>query len=393
MFLCVRASRNTSHSNSFPRAASSHSRPSGSPNAGAAMSRILTTFLAMGLSLPAIAGLHTTLAQAADERVVIADDDPDWGLPAPYLQGRGGMGYILTSWVFDNLVGQDAKGDPAPELAREWKRSPDGLSFDLTLDEAARWHDGEDVTSADVAFTFDYMRTNPHVFVSLANVAGTEILDEDRIRITLSEPDAGFEAGVLMGLPILPQHIYEGRENPRRFTDDAALTGSGPFRLVSHDRAQGRYVLAAVEDYYRGAPRFGELLVVKMSSEAAIEAIRAGEVDVMTSVPFRLIDRARKAGLSIIESAAGHPAKLRFEHEGVFADVRLRQGLAHAIDRATLAKIAYRGGAVPANLGYLQDGSRWFNRKGLHPIRPMPNARRRFSPNRLGAWRRWLVDA
>jgi len=309
------------------------------------------------------------LAQAdtnTPTRLVISNSNTDWGLATPYLQARGGMGYMLTHYVFDNLAGQDRSGALAPELASGWEVADDGLSIDVTLDPDARWHDGRDVTSADVTFTFDYMTQHPHAFVSLDNVAGTEALSPDHLRISLHHPDAGFAASVLVGLPILPHHIYRDQTSPRQFSDPDAMIGSGPYRLSRHERAKGRYVFSAVPDYYGGAQKYDEILIAKLQPEAAIQAAANGQVDVISDLPNRLVEMARSRGLQVKAAPSGHPVKLRFNHGGLFAEMPRRQALAHILDRQALADIAYRGGASIASLGYLQDNSAWYRPDSVH---------------------------
>ncbi|MEP6065594.1 MAG: ABC transporter substrate-binding protein, partial [Paracoccaceae bacterium] len=144
---------------------------------------------AVGLWLALIVAPPPALADSTTStRLVISNSDTDWGLAAPYLQAPGGLSYMLTHYVFDNLVGQISSGALAPELASEWQISDDGMSVDVTVDPDARWHDGRDVTSSDVTFTFAYMAEHPHVYVSLDNVAGTEVLSPDHLRISLHHP-------------------------------------------------------------------------------------------------------------------------------------------------------------------------------------------------------------
>ena len=40
-----------------------------------------------------------------------------------------------------------------PELAESWEFSADNLTLTLTLRQGVTWHDGEEFTSADVAFS------------------------------------------------------------------------------------------------------------------------------------------------------------------------------------------------------------------------------------------------
>lgn len=298
---------------------------------------------------------------AADRRLVITAADTEMGRAAPFLQAGGGQSYALTQFVFDNLVGQDSEGNPAPQLAKSWNVAEDGLSVDLTLNLDAHWHDGMPFSAKDVAFTFEYAKSHPMLFVSVQNIMEVEVLSPHRIRLSLKHKDAGFVPQVLGGTPILPAHIYEGQDNPRQFTDAQALIGTGPYRLTAHDRTKGRYQFQAVEGYYGAETRYNEVLIVKMQPDVAIKAVAEGKVDLVISLPYRLVSDAQKNGLAVETSPGGFVVKLRFEHQGLFADMRRRQAIAHIIDRQDLVDIGYRGGARVASLGYLQDNSPWFN--------------------------------
>ncbi|MCG7625856.1 ABC transporter substrate-binding protein [Epibacterium sp. Ofav1-8] len=319
---------------------------------------VLSLCLAMMAQAPLVSA--DTADTANPRRLVISNSNTDWGLATPYLQARGGLGYMLTHFVFDNLVGQDRSGALAPELAREWELSDDGLSLDIRLNPEARWHDGTDITSSDVAFTFAYMAQHPHPFISLDNIRGTEILSPDTLRITLARPDAGVLSSVMVGMPILPEHIYRDQDNPRTFSEPRAMIGSGPYRLSSHERAKGRYVFSAVENYYGGVQKYDEVMIAKLQPEAAIQAAANGQVNVISDLPHRLVDYAKEHDLQVQTSPSGHAIKLRFDHSGPFAAVQRRQALAYLLDRDALAAIAYRGGARSASLGYLQDNSAWY---------------------------------
>ena len=57
--------------------------------------------------------------------------------------------------MYNQLVRFDAEMNPVPELAESWQVSPDGLTWTFKLREGVRFHDGQELSSADVKFTFD----------------------------------------------------------------------------------------------------------------------------------------------------------------------------------------------------------------------------------------------
>ncbi|WP_316858657.1 ABC transporter substrate-binding protein [uncultured Cohaesibacter sp.] len=295
----------------------------------------------------------------ASDRLVIAEAKGDRGLPAPYAHQKAGPAYIYTSYIFDTLLGQDKTGAPAPALASSWTVSDDGLSYDLMLNPKAQWHDGKPVTAEDVAFTFSYMKEHPYNFVSVANVEKIESLAADHVRLTLKERDAGMITSKLISLPILPRHIYEKVAIPERFTGKQATIGSGPYKLVSYDKAQGRYLYERNETYYLGQPKYKQLAAIRMTPSTAIEAIANGQVDLYNSFPMEQLGAARKAGLSVMTYLSNHPVKLLFNHQGKFKQTEMRQALAYAIDRQRLVDVAYPGKGEVAETGFFQRESPW----------------------------------
>ena len=57
--------------------------------------------------------------------------------------------------MYNQLVRFDADMNPVPELAESWEVSKDGLAWTFKLRQGVKFHDGQEMTSADVKFTFD----------------------------------------------------------------------------------------------------------------------------------------------------------------------------------------------------------------------------------------------
>lgn len=305
---------------------------------------------------------HATGSQ--DERLVIADEDGDRGLLAPFLHQKNGPAYLYTSYVFDTLLDQDREGRVVPGLARKWTVSNNGRTIDLELDERARWHDGQPVTGEDIIFTFDYMKKHPYAFATVDDVVGVTILADRHVRLELKDSGASFANTTLVALPILPAHVYRDQPVPEKFSDMRAAIGSGPYKLMRYDKAQGRYLLERNDDYYRGIPKFEQIAIVRMSAQAALNARGSGDVDVIATLPYEFTQDAKAKGWKILTSPSNHPLKLVLNHKGPLGDALTRQALAHAIDRQKLVDLVYHGGANVAQPGYFQNGSPWRDSAG-----------------------------
>lgn len=306
---------------------------------------ILFFFTAV-LFLVSVASVLTRPAALAQDgaRVVIADGRGNWGPPSPYLHDRRGPGYVLMTFVFDTLVWKDETGTLIPALARSWRADETGITF--WLDPDATWHDGEPVTADDVVFTFDYVRQHPYQAVDLSAVEAVRAVNPTEVRVAFARPFAPFMANVAGTLPILPAHIFGGVENPVRFADRLAMTGSGPYRLKAYDPVQGGYLFEANADYYQGRPTAPEIAFVKMGTAAALAGLTSGTVDLMTKVPATERADLRAAGLTVLSHQMNHPVRLQFNHRHpVLADVRVRQAMAHLVDRPRLIETVYLGEA------------------------------------------------
>ena len=307
------------------------------------LSVILFTAALLLVSMMSVLRGPTALAQ--DEvRIVIADGRGNWGPPSPYLHDRRGPGYVLMTFVFDTLLWKDETGTLIPALARSWQADDTGITF--RLDPAATWHDGEPVTAADVVFTVDYARAHPSRFVDLSAVGSVRAVNPTEVRVDFARPFAPFLVNVAGTLPILPQHIFGGIDNPVRFAEPAAMTGSGPYRLKAYDPIQGGYLFEANADYYQGAPAVQEIAFVKMGTAAALAGLTSGAVDLMTKVPATERANLQAAGLTVLSYQMNHPVRLQFNHRHpVLADVQVRQAIAKLVDRPRLIETVYLGEA------------------------------------------------
>ncbi|WP_108819005.1 ABC transporter substrate-binding protein [Pseudovibrio sp. Alg231-02] len=319
--------------------------------------------------IAAVAALLLTIAAGISgpiNQLVITDARGDRGMLAPYVHGRNGIGYLYTTYVFDSLLSQSKDGELVPALARRWTVSKDGLTCDLYLDLRASWHDGQQVTAADAAFTFSYMKEHPYVFVSVENVREAEVISPDHLKIFLKKPDAGLLNGLLLSMPVLPKHVYQDVVEPQRFAEPDAVIGSGPYRLVEYSKAQGRYVLEGNADYYLGKPKFKRIAIVKMATDAALRAAHAGEIDVISYLPPDRLEQAEAIGMNVAKAFSHHSLRLGYNHNGRFNDKALRHAIAYAIDRPAIIETVFQKTADVADTGFIQEESPWHS-QDKHP--------------------------
>ncbi len=317
----------------------------------------LTGLLPFGLLLL----LACSISLAADDVVevlTIADPTGDWGYPSPYGHYSRGPGYVRMSLIFDTLVWKDQNGY-VPALAESWQLEDDAYVFNLRKN--VTWQDGEPFTAEDVVFTVDYIKEHPYQWVNSKPVKSAEALDDYTVKLNLNGSYAPFLDMVAGTLPILPKHIYENVANPAEFLDEGALTGTGPYRLVDYNKAEGTYLYDANEDYYLGAPKVKQLKFVKVSNEMAAAALEKGDVDAAT-VPPEMAEELEKKGLVVLKGSHDGITKIMVNHKKEpFSDARFRQALYYAIDRQALVDTALRGYGIIASPGLFALDSDWYN--------------------------------
>ena len=319
-----------------------------------------------GLVLTAVALMLLILctAQGADDETVevltIADTTGDWGYPSPYSHYSRGPGYIRMSLIFDTLVWKDENG-LVPALAESWEYLADEKSYVFHLRDGVTWSDLEPFSAQDVAFTVDYVKDHPYQWVDSSTIESAEVIDDRTVKITLTREYAPFLDQVAGTLPILPEHIYEGVSDPAGFTDEKALTGTGPFKLKSYDKAQGSYLYEANGDYYQGAPRVKQIRFVKVSQEMASASLEKGDVDA-AAVPGEMADSLEDEGFTIIKGNHDWVAKIMVNHnKEPFSDVKFRQALYYAIDREDLVETGLRGYGLKGCAGLYASDNDWYN--------------------------------
>ncbi|KUK36763.1 MAG: Glutathione ABC transport system substrate protein GsiD [Thermacetogenium phaeum] len=289
----------------------------------------------------------------------VADTTGDWGFPSPYAHYSRGPGYVRMSFIFDTLVWKDDRGY-VPALAESWEYLEDENAYLFKLRKDVTWHDGERFTAEDVAFTIDYIKQHPYQWVDSSIIKKAEVVDEDTVKIYLSKPYAPFVDNVACTLPILPEHIWKDVQDPEQFQEEKAVVGTGPFKLVDYNKAQGTYLYEAYDDYYLGKPKVKQLRFVKISEEMAASALKQKQVHA-AGIPSELVEAMKKEGFTVIGTHDWN-AKLMINHKKPpFNEKRFRQALAYAIDREEIVATCLRGHGLVGNPGFVLPDSPWYN--------------------------------
>jgi peptide/nickel transport system substrate-binding protein len=260
----------------------------------------------------------------------------------------------LTALVFAGLTRASAAGDIEPDLAT-YQISEDGLEYRFTIREGARFHDGEPVLAADVAFTVAKVQ-DPEVKSPRASAwrdIDVEVLSERDLVFRLPRPAPDFLLATTLG--VLPAHRFNGLSAQDFLLSDANAepVGAGPFEVEDLVRAREATVAYELSDFeaYEGAePYLGSYVVRFYADERALaRALEEGEVESAYGLSPEDAAAAERDGFRVATQRLPwiYAAFFNQSHAPVLADRDVRRALSAAIDRERLVDEVLKGYGVP----------------------------------------------
>jgi peptide/nickel transport system substrate-binding protein len=264
--------------------------------------------------------------------------------------------------IFDGLVTRDTRSSVHLQLAESltWV---DDVTLEVTLRQDAQFHDGEAVTADDVVYTFDRIiqenaidypepHTSPRKGL-IAPLTAIEQVDDTTVRMHFSGPWPP-AMQLLVHQQIVPQHYLESVGTEGLVNQPV---GTGPFRFVSASTGLEEIVLERFADYYGGSNELapvgpacvdGAIFRVIPEASSRVAALLAGEVHIIQAVPPELIATLEEDPNIQVKTAPGtQPKWLELNvNQPPFDDVRVRQALNHAVDKALIIETLYEGRAV-----------------------------------------------
>ncbi|MDO5018040.1 MAG: ABC transporter substrate-binding protein [Lagierella massiliensis] len=258
-------------------------------------------------------------------------------------------GYPIFQNIFNRLVKLDASKQVIPDLAESWDISEDAKEITFHLRENAKWHDGEKVTSEDVKYTFEKIKSDPQYLMNtkFQNIESFDVVDDYTITFKLKDPDISLIAELgWYSTFIMPKHVLD---NGKPWEENEAIIskpiGSGPFKLENY--VQGESItIVKNEDYWEGSPKLDKVVYSIIPDDAtAVQALVNGELDVLENVPSANAEQLlQDENLRMEINRYPSPMRLIFnmENEKV-KDVAVRKAISYAIDKEEISKKIFHG--------------------------------------------------
>ncbi len=292
-------------------------------------------------------------------------------------QSNSGTFATMTYPVMDILVYLDPEAQVIPGIAERWEISSDGKTHTFHIRKGVKFHDGSDLTGADVKFSMERILAADSIHMDTpawrTAVASVELKDDYTVVVRVKTPQ--FE--LLPGFVTLTGStaVY-----PKKYIEEKGWAewlrhpvGSGPYKVVNWQPGS-RLELEAVENHWRAASKVKNITVLPITEEATkVAMLKTGELD-MAEVSVDSVAVLKAAGLRMV----GHYGGTQWMFAPVwdtdrpndhpFGDVRVRKAMSLAVNRQEVADKLASGYGKPATLSSVSRVSDYFD----HNVKPDP---------------------
>lgn len=274
---------------------------------------------------------------------------------------------VPAAQIFATLLRYGQDFEPQPYLAESWEFSDDNKVLTLTLHDGATFHDGQPITAADVIWSLDVVKQN-HPFSSMLEpVEAFEAPDPQTVVIRMKQPHPAILLVLSSALtPILPKHVFDDGQDIKTNPKNNLPVGSGPFKVTAFE--PGQHIILERHDgfFLEGRPYLDRIVIRQyQDANSGVLALESGEAQIFPLLDStRLIRRLEKSGTMTVTdqgyAGIGPLNWLAFNTKNpALSDVRVRQAIAHAIDRNFVTNALHSGLSQPATQPVVQ-GSPFF---------------------------------
>lgn len=335
------------------------------------MKKLLTLILCLAMVLSVFAGCSSTPAteegasssgeaaqgEAADSEykdTLVFAMNTDVQSMDPQIQNDTTSEQVVKM-LYNTLLKFEDDGTVVGDLAESWSVSEDKLTWTFNLKQGVKFHNGKELTSADVKATFDRalnaeaggLRTTEIIKM----FTSVEAPDPYTVTITTDGPYGPMESLMCnMSLGIMDADYIE-KYGLDLGTSVEGENGTGPFKVVSWERDQ-EIVVERFDDYF-GTPAKLQTVVYTIIPEAAsrVIALETGEVDVIDKPTDEDLARleADTENYTVLRKPTISQRLFRFGcNDPIMSNTKVRQAIVYAIDRQAIIDALFAGSAYPS---------------------------------------------
>lgn len=275
----------------------------------------------------------------------------------------------VQSYIMEGLLGRNVDTrEWEPGLAKEWTIAKDGKSFEFTLRDGVKWHDGKPLTIQDVKFSFDAIMDpkdtykTAHLKPYFENIKSAEVTGPNKIKFTVGTPYFN-NFTVVAGLTVVPMHLYKNPSKAQEKLLNKTLIGTGPYMLKEFDRAK-RIVLTSNPNWWgrtaphlKGVNNFQSITMrFIQDSTISIRSMENGDIDFLPMQPEEYAQKTSgpKWGKSVHKVKTQNKQVSGYAFVGfnltnpIFKSVKTRQAMVNLFDRQKMIEKLLFNFSLPA---------------------------------------------
>ena len=352
------------------------------PNAGTRRQRSIARKVLAACALFSCIAVLPQLAQAQKRSATLVFGQE---APPPTLDPHFSTSIAtrnVAMHIFEQLVTRDENNAVIPELAESWQVSPDGLTYTFKIRGGLKFHNGKEMTSADVKASFERYKRMALAKVTLAPVVAMEAPDRATFVIKVDKPQPVFLdelSAFVVPIAIIPA------EQAEREGGKLELIGTGPMQFVewipdSHIRLK-RFDGYKPDTRYKGSAGFGgqkqvwfDTVDFKLVKEpgARVAGLESGQLQIIEDLPAESAKRLAGNKNIVIHDLKDfwlHGAWVNHARPPT-NDLRVRRAIQIALDMEEIMEIATDGAYTlqpgfqyPGNPYYVKNGEALYNVK------------------------------
>ena len=301
------------------------------------------TLQAFGLALALTAAMAgSAMAQPSERRISVALEPPALD---PTAGAAEAIDIVVYQNVFEGLTRIDQTGGVQPGLASDWTISDDGLTYTFKLQDGVTFHDGTAFDAEDVKFTFDRILSEDSVNAHkefYTPITSVTVIDPLTVEMTLDHVVGRFlfDLGRGDAVIVAPESAENNANEP---------IGTGPFAFVQWDKGS-RVVLEAYGPYWGEPVHLTKASYLFIGDTATItNALLAGDIDGTNNFAAEALPvfEGNPQFKVLVGTTEGETILTTNNKRPPFDNLKVRQAMAHALDRQAIIDGATYGYGAP----------------------------------------------
>lgn len=260
--------------------------------------------------------------------------------PDSLMAHRVRLGVLSVLPIYEALLTYDENGEPVPYLAKSITPNVEDLSYAIELNEGILFHDGSELTAEVCKWNLIKYRDEGILGASyLSYLADVEVTGDYSLTLKLSQWDSQLPYALARQMGYMQSQLAFETHGEEYMAEHPV--GTGPFVFDSWQHGVSLKFVRN-ENYWNGDVALdGVELVIYSEAMTAQAAIEAGELDVWTATDYKIATELEEEGFTVYASSVPYLSYAMFFHclDGPFADIRVRQAVAYALNREEICSI------------------------------------------------------